>query len=280
MGDSMAEFAKHFFSGPSRYVLAFLLLAVIFVAVFGPWIAPYDPLDVQLKQKLQPPSLVHLMGTDNLGRDTLSRIMVGTRISLAAAALILIVSTTSGTLLGVISGYAGGVVDEVMMRVTDIFLAFPPLILALAITAAIGPGLINAMLAISLAWWPWYARLVRGMVLSAREDEYVVAARCMGATTPRIWFVHIIPNLIAPVIVQAAMDMGSALVTASSLSFIGLGVQPPTPEWGAMISAGREYVFAAWWMGTFPGLVIFGTVYLFNRVGDAVNTTLSRRTTG
>ena len=275
----MADFARHFFTRPSRYVIVFFLFVLVFLAIFGPWVAPYDPLELHIKEKLSPPSLKYWLGTDHLGRDVLSRIIVATRISLSAGFLILTVAATTGTLFGVASGYAGGLLDEVMMRITDIFLAFPPLILALAITSVLGPGLRNAMLAIAISWWPWYARLVRGMVLSVKENEYVMAARCLGVPTGRIWFVHIIPNLIAPVIVQAALDMGAALVTASSLSFIGLGVQPPTPEWGAMISEGRGYIFAAWWMGTFPGLAIFGTVYLFNSLGDAVNITLSRRAT-
>jgi len=163
------------------------------------------------------------------------------------------------------------------MRLTDIFLAFPPLILALTITAVLGPGLRNAMLAISISWWPWYARLVRGMVLSIKEKEYIMAEHAIGAPGWRIMLFHMIPNLISVVIVQAALDMGSALVLASSLSFIGLGVQPPQPEWGAMVSEGRRYVFVAWWTGAFPGLAIFATVYLFNAFGEVLNETLSRR---
>jgi peptide/nickel transport system permease protein len=277
MGEVMGNFPTHFFRNPARFVLAGTLLAVVLVAVLANWIVPYDPLDVQLKSKLKPPGLEHWMGTDNLGRDVFSRLVAGTRISLGAGVLVLLLSVSSGTVLGVVSGYAGGVMDELLMRVADIFLAFPALILALAITAVLGPNLTNAMVAISISWWPWYARLVRGMVMTVKENDYVLAARCVGATRWRIALIHIIPNLITPVVVQASMDMGAALVTASSLSFIGLGVQPPVPEWGAMISQGRGYVFAAWWMGTFPGLAIFGTVYLFNSLGDAINVTLTRR---
>jgi peptide/nickel transport system permease protein len=271
------DFLTHFLCRPSRWILAGMLLLLVLVALLGPLVTPYDPLDVRLKEKLRAPAAAHVLGTDNLGRDMLSRIVVATRVSLAAGLMVLVLSATVGTIIGIISGYVGGIVDEVVMRITDIFLAFPALVLALAIAAVLGPGLRNAMLAISISWWPWYARLVRGMVLSVKENEYVTAARCTGATQVRIGFRHILPNLITPVIVQAAMDMGAALVTASSLSFLGLGVQPPTPEWGSMISQGRQYVFAAWWMGAFPGLAIFGTVYLFNLVGDAVNATLVRR---
>jgi len=276
----MGKLIKRFFRKPSRFLITFFLLAVIFVAIWGADVAPYDPLDVQLKRKLSPPSVRHLLGTDNLGRDVLSRVMAATGVSLGAALIILLASTVVGTVFGTISGYFGGRVDETMMRITDIFLAFPALVLAMAITAVLGPSLRNAMLAISVTWWPWYARLVRGTVLGIKEEEYILAARCIGAPIWRISLFHIIPNVIVPVIVQAAMDMGSALVTASSLSFMGLGVQPPQPEWGAMINEGRDYVFAAWWMGVFPGLAIFGTVYLFNALGDAINSTLTRRDVG
>ena len=273
----MVEFIKHFFGKPSRYLIVLLLLILVFLAIFGPAVAPYNPLDVQLKQQKISPSVTHLLGTDHLGRDLLSRIMVATRVSLGAALSMLFVSVTTGTVLGLASGYAGGLIDEVIMRVTDIFLAFPALILAITIAAVIGPGLRNAIIAISIAWWPWYARQVRGMALSIKEEEYILAARSIGVPVWRIGLFHIVPNLITPVVVQASLDMGAALIVASSLSFIGLGVQPPQPEWGAMISEARDHVFSAWWMGVFPGLAIFGAVYLFNALGEALNATLTRR---
>jgi len=273
----MVEFIKHFFGKPSRYLIVLLLLILVFLAIFGPAVAPYNPLDVQLKQQKISPSVTHLLGTDHLGRDLLSRIMVATRVSLGAALSMLFVSVTTGTVLGLASGYAGGLIDEVIMRVTDIFLAFPALILAITIAAVIGPGLRNAILAISIAWWPWYARQVRGMTLSIKEEEYILAAHSIGVPVWRIGLFHIVPNLITPVVVQASLDMGAALIVASSLSFIGLGVQPPQPEWGAMISEARDHVFSAWWMGVFPGLAIFGAVYLFNALGEALNATLTRR---
>jgi len=272
----MVRVIRHFFRKRSRFLIIFFLLVVVLLAIVGPAIAPYDPLDVQLKEKLDPPSPRHLLGTDNLGRDTLSRIIVATRVSLGTGLMILVISATAGTIFGMMSGYYGGWLDEVMMRITDIFLAFPSLVLALAIAAVLGPSLRNAMLAISVTWWPWYARLVRAEVLRIREEEYILAAHCLGIPTWRIGLFHIFPNVIVPVTVQAAMDMGAALVTASGLSFIGLGVQPPQPEWGAMISEGRDYVFAAWWMGVFPGLAIFGSVYLFNVLGDAINAVVAR----
>jgi peptide/nickel transport system permease protein len=272
----MPDFLRRFLGKPAYCLIAFLLLVLAFVAIFGPWIVPYDPLDVQIRDKLSPPSAEHWLGTDSLGRDQLSRLMIGARTSLGIASMVLVLSVAVGGLLGVIAGYTGGPIDEAIMRVADVFLAFPALILALSITAVLGPNLTNAMLAISISWWPWYARLVRGLALSIKENEYILAARCIGAPSWRIMLVHIMPNLTTPVIVQATLDMGAALITASALSFIGMGVQPPDPEWGAMINEGRQYVYVAPWLGIFPGLAIFGTVYLFNALGEAINRTMSR----
>jgi peptide/nickel transport system permease protein len=176
-----------------------------------------------------------------------------------------------------ISGFFGGKVDEALMRITEVFLAFPPLILALAIVAALGPGLVNAMLAISLVWWPWYARMVRGLVLSAKEQQYVLAARSIGVRNAGIMFRHILPNCLMPILVQASMDMGSALVTTAGLSFIGLGAQAPTPEWGAMVGVGRRYLLSAWWLSTFPGLAIFVAILGLNFLSDALQDLLWRR---
>ncbi len=272
----MKIFLTRFLRRPAYIVLALLTLLVVVVAVAGPWLAPYDPLDLHIKDKLSPPSIKYRLGTDSLGRDQFSRLIVATRTSVGIAVAVLLVSITFGGIFGAISGYFGGVVNEICMRIADIFLAFPALILALAITAVLGPNLRNAMIAISVSWWPWYARLVRGLTISVKENEYVLAAHALGAPIRRILFRHILPNLIAPVIVQATLDLGSALVTASSLSFIGMGVQPPAPEWGAMINEGRQYVFEAWWLGVFPGLAIVATVYLFNALGEAINETLAR----
>lgn len=255
-----------------------VVLGIIVLTFFGEQLAPYDPLAIDMPAKLQPPSAVHLMGTDDMGRDILSRIMAGARLSTATIAVIMSSSLAVGILIGTLAGYLGGRTDEALMRLTEVFLAFPALILALAIVAALGPSLINAMLAISAVWWPWYARMVRGQVLAVKENQYVEAARALGAGGFRIVTRHILPNCLMPVIIQASMDMGSALVTTAGLSFIGLGAQAPTPEWGAMVGVGRRYFLSAWWVATFPGLAIFVTILALNLLGDALQDILWART--
>lgn len=257
---------------------AIVVLGLVILSLFGEKLAPYNPLGVNIPHKLLAPSAEHWMGTDDVGRDVLSRIMSGTRYSTETVIVIMTSCLLIGIIVGTLSGYLGGRIDEALMRITEVFLAFPPLILALAIVAALGPGLVNAMLAISIVWWPWYARMVRGLVLSAKEEQYVIAARSIGAKDLRIMFRHILPNCLMPVIIQASMDMGSALVTTAGLSFIGLGAQAPTPEWGAMIGVGRRYLLTAWWLSTFPGLAIFITILGLNQLGDALQDILwSRR---
>jgi peptide/nickel transport system permease protein len=256
----------------------FVVVTLIVLAILGSRAAPYDPLAVDLRQKLQAPSAAHPFGTDDMGRDVLSRVIAGTRLSVQTIVVIMVSSVALGLLVGTIAGYFGSYMDEGLMRVTDIFLAFPGLILALAIVAALGPSLLNAMLAISLVWWPWYARMVRGQVLSVKENQYVEAARSIGARHGRIMLRHILPNCMMPVIVQASMDMGAVLVTTAGLSFIGLGAQAPTPEWGAMVGIGRRYLLGAWWISTFPGLAIFITVMGLNLLGDALQDVLWSRT--
>jgi peptide/nickel transport system permease protein len=256
----------------------FVVVTLIVLAILGSRAAPYDPLAVDLRQKLQAPSAAHPFGTDDMGRDVLSRVITGTRLSVQTIVVIMVSSVALGLLVGTIAGYFGSYMDEGLMRVTDIFLAFPGLILALAIVAALGPSLLNAMLAISLVWWPWYARMVRGQVLSVKENQYVEAARSIGARHGRIMLRHILPNCMMPVIVQASMDMGAVLVTTAGLSFIGLGAQAPTPEWGAMVGIGRRYLLGAWWISTFPGLAIFITVMGLNLLGDALQDVLWSRT--
>jgi peptide/nickel transport system permease protein len=248
--------------------------ALLVLAILGGRAAPYDPLAVDLRQKLQAPTVAHPFGTDDMGRDVLSRVIAGTRLSVATIIVIMVASLTLGMVVGAVAGYFGSYMDEGLMRVTDVFLAFPGLILALAIVAALGPSLINAMLAISLVWWPWYARMVRGQVLAVKANEYVEAARALGAGHARIMLRHILPNCLMPVIVQATMDMGAVLVTTAALSFIGLGAQAPTPEWGAMVGVGRRYLLSAWWYSTFPGLAIFITVIGLNLLGDALQDVL------
>ena len=263
-----------------RPVLVFslvVLVGLIVLTFLGEQLAPYDPLGVNLPEKLKPPGVTHIMGTDDMGRDVLSRIMAGTRLSTATIVVIMSSSLVIGILVGTVAGYVGGKLDEGLMRLTEVFLAFPALILALAIVAALGPSLVNAMLAISIVWWPWYARMVRGQVLAVKENQYVEAARAIGASGFRVVVRHILPNCMMPIIIQASMDMGSALVTTAGLSFIGMGAQAPTPEWGAMVGVGRRYLLSAWWISTFPGLAIFVTILGLNLLGDTLQDILWSR---
>jgi peptide/nickel transport system permease protein len=250
-----------------------LVLFFFLIAAIGPWIVPF-PEDatgaVHMDQKLQPPDSVHWFGTDEVGNDVFTRVVIGTRITLQIACIITGIAILIGVPLGIFAGYVGGWVQEVIMRVTDVFLSIPGLILAVAIVGALGPGIINAMLALSLVWWPGYVRLVQAKTLALKNEIYVEAARSMGASTARIVFVHILPNCASPIIVKASMDMGMSILGAASLGFLGLGAQPPQPEWGAMISIGRNYLPDWWWYSVFPGLAIFITVMGFNLIGDGL----------
>src|SRR5579875_642041 len=259
---------------PRTIIILLILALLIFLAFFGSAVAPYNPTLPDPIHEFLPPSLAHPMGTDDLGRDVLSRVMAGTRYSLTAVVVVLTLALFSGTVVGSIAGYAGGMVDEILMRCTDIVLAFPGIILALALAAALGPSLINATLAIAAIWWPTYARLVRGQVLSTKENLYVEAARAFGLSPSRIVRRHILPNSFAPVLVQLSLDMGNVLVTVAALSFIGLGAQLPTPEWGLMVSTDAQNVLTAWWQSTFPGLAIFVSALTFNVFGDILQDVL------
>jgi peptide/nickel transport system permease protein len=250
-------------------------LILIFVALAGGRLTGYDPLEVNTENRFIEPGTLHWMGTDNLGRDVSSRTLSGTRLALQSCLIILVSATTFGTLIGVIAGYYGGITDEVFMRISDIFIAFPGLVLALAIAAALGPNLNNAMVAISVVWWPPYARLVRGQVLALKQREYIESSRSLGGGSSWIIMRHILPNIMVPLLIQTTSDIGPALVTTSSLSFIGLGAQPPAAEWGSMVSLGRKYLLDYWWMSTFPGAAIFLTVWVFNGIGEAVRGVLS-----
>lgn len=258
-----------------------VILLLILVAIFAPIISPYPGhaiSETNPDDKLLPPSTKYWFGTDELGRDMLSRVIFGTRISLQTALIAVGMALIIGVPLGAIAGGFGGWVDEVIMRLTDIFLSFPPLLLAIAIAAFLGPNLRNAMLAIAISWWPWYTRIIRGQAVSIRERQFVRAARAIGTPKSRIIFKHILPNTLAPVIVQASMDLGGVILTIAALSFLGLGAQPPTPEWGLLISTSRTYFLNAWWYSTFPGIAIFVTVLVFNLIGDGIREVLDPKT--
>ena len=249
---------------------AVIVCALVVLAILGPYIVPYDPVKPDYGKRLLAPSREHLFGTDDLGRDIFSRVVAGCRISLSVGFLVLVFAVALGSLIGGISGYVGGRTDDVVMRLTDLFLAFPPLVLAMAVAAALGRGLTNAMIAITFTWWPWYARLVRGQVLVAKQKLYVEAARSIGLSDFLILFRHVLPNCFPPVLVQASLDIGYAILVTSSLSFIGLGAVPPTPEWGAMVSEGRRFIMDQYWYSLFPGLAIMVTVLGFNLLGDGL----------
>ena len=254
-----------------------IILAFIIVAIFAPVLAPYDPYHQDLYNRLAPPSKEHLLGTDQFGRDVLSRIIWGTRIELKIIILVTIISTSIGTVIGVVAGYFGGAVDEILMRITDMFLAFPSLVLAMAFAAALGPSLTNAIIAISVVTWTVYARLVRAETMKIKSMLYIEAIRALGAGTLRILFLHILPMTISPILVQMTLRMGTIILTAAGLGFLGLGAQPPTPEWGAMVSDGRLYMMNAWWISTFSGLAIALVVLGFNLLGDGIRDILDPR---
>ncbi|MEZ4530080.1 MAG: ABC transporter permease [Thermomicrobiales bacterium] len=250
----------------------------LFLAVFGELLAPHDPYAADItNSKLLGPSLSHPMGTDELGRDVLSRIMTGTRVSVQVALFVLGFAVLFGTIVGLIAGYWGGWVDEVLMRLTDMFLAFPALILAVAIAASLGRNLRNTMIALATVFWPWYARLVRAQVLSIKEREFVQAAHSIGMSRSRIMLRHILPNAASVIIIQLTLDVGFAILATSSLSFIGLGAQPPSPEWGTMMSTARNYFRDAWWYMAFPGIALTLTVLAFNLLGDGLQDALDPR---
>lgn len=263
--------------------VASLVVILLFIlgAVFAPLLTPYPEQgrgDPNIMEKFQPPSRAHPLGTDYLGRDVWARILFGGRSSLSIGFLVVIVAIAIGIPLGAIAGYYGGWIDDVIMRITDMFLAFPPLLLAIAIAAALGASFTNAMIAIAFTWWPWYARLVRAQTLSLRELYFIEAARSIGVSDWAIIVHHVLPNVFTPVLVQATMDIGSAILTGAAISFVGLGVQPPTPDWGKMISTGRIYFIERPWFAGSAGAAIFLVTLAFNLLGDAVRDVTDPRT--
>lgn len=256
-----------------RYGLASLgagiILLWLLIALTAPLISPYLPDTVDVVNRLKPPSLEHWLGTDALGRDVLTRLLYGSRISLMTGFIVVVASAVFGTLIGGIAAFARGKVEELIMRVTDLVLCFPPIILALAIAAALGIGTTNTIIAMLVVWWPKFSRLARGLVIVQRSQEYVEAALVVGFSPSRILIRHIIPNAIGPLVVLVTLDVGNAIITFAGLSFLGLGVVPPTPEWGSMVAEGRELV-EQWWVASFPGLAILTIVLGFNFLGDGI----------
>ncbi len=258
-----------------------ILATLVLVAIFAPWIAPYDPNAMDLRGDLQPPlSPGHLLGTDELGRDTLSRLIYGSRISLTVGLIVVGIAGSIGVVMGAISGYYGGVVDQIIMRLVDLLFAFPFLILAIAVVSIVGPSLTNMMIVLGAVSWIIYARLVRGLVLSLREEEYVIAARALGSSDRQIIFRHILPNTLGVVIVQATFGVAAAILAASALSFLGMGAQPPTAEWGAMLSTAKKYMRSQPMLAIAPGMAIMITVLAINFVGDALRDALDPRLNG
>jgi peptide/nickel transport system permease protein len=254
-----------------------ILVLMVGVAIFAPLIAPDDPIQINPQHGLYSPGFPYLFGTDQLGRDILSRVLFGARLSLVIGLISVGIASSVGILVGLIAGYYGGRVETVLMRIIDVMLAFPGILLALAIVSVLGPSLTNLMIAVGVAAIPTYARLTRGSVLTTKENLYIDAARVIGVPNHRIIARHIMPNVVAPLIVAATLGVGAAILSAAALSFLGLGSQPPTPEWGRMLSEGRQFLSSAWWISTFPGFAIMLTVLAINMIGDGLRDTLDPR---
>lgn len=276
-GLTWKDVGRQILHNPLSLTGAVIIVLLVILALLAPWIAPHDPYATDPINKLLPPSSEHWFGTDGLGRDILSRVLYGARISLWIAILILLIAGTLGTAVGILAGYLGGFWDNILMRITDIFMAFPQLILAMAIAAALGPNLTNVVIAVSFGAWTVFARLARSRAIAVREEDFVEAARATGAGSLRILFVHILPLALSPVIIQATISMGGVILTAAGLGFLGFGAQPPSPEWGVMVSDGRNFMPHGWWVSTFPGLAIMVTVLGFNLLGDGIRDILDPR---
>ena len=273
----LAAVRGHVRGNPLLLVGGIMAVAIVFIAFFAPLLAPYPrdagsathPLSVLLA-----PSASHLFGTDQVGRDILSRILYGARVSPVIAVFVILLSCIIGIPLGLAAGFFGGAVDDIIMRVTDVFLAFPALLLALAFASVLPPSLTSTTLAIAIAWWPWYTRIIRGQAASVTGRPYIESCRALGISRRRIIFRHILPNAITPLIVEISLDVGGVILTAAALSFLGLGAQDPTPDWGLMVSQGQSYFTTQWWLVTFPGLAILFTALAFNLLGDGLRDVL------
>ena len=269
-----------FRSNPLSVIGLSALLILVIIAIIAPYVVPF-PEDaagnIRALERLQPPGAPYYFGTDHVGRDIFSRVLMGTALALKVGAVIIFLAAAIGVTVGAVAGYFGGWVDDLLMRITDIFLTVPALMLAIAVTAALGKGITNVMIGISLVWWHGFARLTRSLVLTIREEAYVEAARSVGVGPARILLRHIFPNTLSPIVVKMSTDYGFAILTAAALGFIGLGAQPPTPEWGAMINDGRNYFPEKWWVATFPGMAIFIMVFSWNLLGDGIRDLLDPR---
>jgi peptide/nickel transport system permease protein len=274
------EFWKHLKRNRMAMTGLALVLALFVVSIFAHWLAPYDPNSIDLKQVLMPPSHTHLLGTDTLGRDVLSRIIYGSRVSLKVGFVAVGLATLIGLVVGALAGYYGGWVDAALMRLVDLMLCFPAFFLILAVIAVLEPSIWNIMAVIGLTSWMGVARLVRAEFLSLREREFVTAARALGASDFRLIMRHMLPNALAPVMVSATLGVAGAILTESALSFLGLGVQPPTPSWGNILTAGKDNIEIAWWLSVFPGLAILITVMSYNLLGEGIREAIDPRLKG
>lgn len=260
------------------FVAGLIITILVLIVILYPGLfTGEDPLRVDGSRRLLGPGPAHPFGTDELGRDLFSRVLHGTRLSVSSGLFAVLLSTVIGGILGALAGSLGGTADEILMRLADIFLAFPALVMAMALVAAMGPSLVHALLALSIVWWPQYARLVRISVVATKEQVYVEAARAAGAPEARIMLRHVAPNIVSPLIIKVTLDVGTAILLTAALSFLGLGAQPPTPEWGSMITTGRNFMLEYWWYPTFPGVAIFLTALGFNLLGDGVRDLLDPR---
>lgn len=266
---------------PLAVIGLIIVAALLFIAAFAPWLAPYDPITQDLTLRLLPPGTPgFILGTDDFGRDILTRILFGSRITLYIVVLVILTAPVFGLIVGTVAGYFGGWTDQILMRITDIFLAFPKLILALALVAVLGPGMENAVLAIALTSWPPYARVARAETLTVRSSDYIAAVKLQGAGSIRVIWGHVMPMCLPSVIIRVTLDMAGVILTAAGLGFLGLGVQPPLPEWGLMIASGRKFLFEQWWVATMPGLAIFIVSLGFNLLGDGLRDVLDPRSSG